>query len=360
MICIVYGGESCEHDISVITALSVYNAIKRNKKTLLVYQKNDSFYIGKKLSEIKTYKDFSEKGLKEAYFQNGCLYVKSLIKDKRIKIECAVMCNHGGSGEDGGLSGYFETVGVPYTASGVFGSGVCMDKVYTKLLLEKLKFPTVNYRIYRAGYKVEKIENMEFPLIIKPARSGSSVGIAYANDGKELRDGIDFAIRFDDKLLIEKALTNFREFNCAVFEGKDGIVVSEVEEVFFKKEYLDFYDKYMSDGEGGRKIPAQINEKLGERIKRMTKEIYLLLELKGVVRVDYMYCEGKLYVNEINTIPGALANYMFRDGGIDAEELVDSIIYAAKKEFERKRKLTRDFSSNVLKNYNGIKEGIKK
>jgi len=361
MIGIVFGGESCEHDISVITALSVNNAIKNDFETILVYLKNDGFYVGKELSDINTFKDFNHSKFKSAFFANGALYIKKAVGYKRLELDCVLMCNHGGKGEDGSLSGYFETTGIPYTASGVFGSSVCMDKVYTKLLLEKLKFPTVSYDIYRVGFKTDKFENSEYPLIIKPARLGSSVGIAYVNDFAELKKGIEFALQFDDKLLIEKALVNFREFNCAAVNGENGISVSDVEEVSFSDKYLNFDDKYMNSCGTGRKIPAQISDKLTEKIRRMTREIYLLLELKGIVRIDYMFSEGKLYVNEINTIPGSLAGYMFTNRGMAIVDLVKESVYIAQKEFKQKRNLTRDFSSDVLRHFDGTKSGgIKK
>lgn len=361
---LVYGGESCEHDISVITALGAYNMAKARYQIYLVYLKNGCFWTGDALKDPQFYSspDFSK--LKETWFTKGYMAVKKRLgRVAYFKVNCALMCNHGGVGEDGSLSGYFEVADVPYTASGVFGSSLCMDKIYAKMLLEKFKFPVVNYRVYRKGYRCEKLEELGYPVIIKPARLGSSVGIAYANDRKELEEGLAFASKFDGKILVEKALCDFQEYNCAVCEGEGEIVVSEVERPIFDHEYLDFYDKYADSENSRREIPAQIDDKLRDKIKRITKELYLLLELKGAVRVDFLYADKKLYVNEINTIPGSLACYLFVPVGLKGVDVIGMAVDGAIADFNKKRALTRDFASDVLKSFKGggklgVKAGI--
>lgn len=348
---LVYGGESCEHDISVITALTAYNMVKNRYQIYLVYQKDGGFWTGDALKDVKFYQTFDKSKLKEAFFTRGYLAVKKRFGLKYFKINCALMCNHGGAGEDGSLSGLFEVADVPYTASGVFGSALCMDKVYSKMLLEKLKFPTVNYRIYRKGYRLEKMEELGYPVIIKPARLGSSVGISYANDRAELTEGLEYTQQFDTKILVEKALTNFEEYNCAVCENNGKIIVSDVERPVFDREYLDFNEKYVNIHNSDREIPANIDTKLRDRIQRMTREIYLLFELKGVVRIDYLYADNKLYVNEVNTIPGSLSCYLFKTSGLKGVDIIDNIVNGAIEDFKRKQKLTRDYASEVLKNF---------
>lgn len=361
MICLVFGGESCEHDISVITALSVYNAIKNDMEVTLVYMKNKKFFVGKKLSDISSYKNFCTNGLKEAHFSDGKIHIKTKFGYSKNEVECVIMCNHGGCGEDGCLSGYFETVGIPYTASGALGCGLCMDKAYCKSLLEKFKLPTVSFKIYRPGDDIGKIAEMGFPLIIKPARNGSSVGISVADDTEELENSIELALRFDDKLVIEKALSNFREFNCAVFSDGKNLVVSDIEEVRFADKYLDFNDKYSSLSQAERIIPAVIPDKLKEKIINFTKKIYCIFELGGVVRTDFLHSDGKLYINEINAIPGSMACYLFRQKNIDTTTIMENIIIEAKERKNRKSTLEYDFASNVLKEFDGIKgDGIKK
>ncbi len=350
---LVYGGESCEHDISVITALTTLKMIKTRYQVYPVYLKEGGFWTGKALEDINFYKSFDKTKLHETVFSNGLMAVKKRFGYKYFKVNCVLMCNHGGAGENGSLSGYFEVANIPYTASGVFGSSACMDKVYTKMLLEKFKFPVVNYRIYRKGYRLEKLEELGYPLIVKPARLGSSVGISYANDRSELNDGLEFSLRFDNKILVEKALENFDEYNCAVCEHGGKIKVSDVEHPIFDKEYLDFEEKYVNAHNQKREIPAEIDEKLRDKIQRMTREIYLLFELKGVVRIDFLYADKKLYVNEINTIPGSLACYLFKSANLSGVDVVSGMVDAAIADFKRQKTLITDFASDVLKNFDG-------
>lgn len=360
-IIIIFGGISCEHDISIITALSAYNAVASEDNYILVYMKNGLFYIGDKLKDINTYINFDIKSVKEVFFKKEHLIYKNFWK-KPLKIDCALMCNHGGEGENGSLSGFFEVNNIPYTASSVLGSSVCMDKVFTKLLLEKCKMPVVSYRIFHRNDSIEKIEELDYPIIIKPANLGSSVGIAYANNRDELIAGIDFALQFDEKLLIESALVNFEEYNCAALQGNDEIIVSEIERPVFNKEYLNFYDKYVSSKDIKRELNPDIDKKIRDRILKTTADIYSLLELKGIVRIDYLYCNNKLYVNEVNTIPGSLAFYLFKAKNYEFKEIIKLSIETAISTFNRKQLLIRDFSSTVLENYscNKLKTGVKK
>lgn len=361
-IIIIYGGISCEHDISIITALSAYNAISTSENNyILVYMKNGLFYAGDKLKDINSYINFDSKSVKEVVFKKQTMLYKSVFK-KPIKIDCALMCNHGGEGENGSLSGFFEVNNIPYTASGVFGSSICMDKVFSKLMLEKYKIPVVSYRIYRKNDSIEKLEELGYPMIIKPANLGSSVGIAYANNIDELMAGLEFALQFDEKLLVESALTNFEEYNCAAVQGDDGIIVSEIERPVFNKEYLNFYDKYVSSTDIRREINPDIDKKIRDKIIKTTEDVYSLLELKGIVRIDYLYSNNRLYVNEVNTIPGSLAFYLFKAKGYEFREIIKLSIENAISTFNRKQFLIKDFSSSVLENYscNKLKTGVKK
>lgn len=360
-IALVYGGESCEHDISIITALSVYNSIKWEYNITLVYMKNGKFYVGDKLSDIVTYTDFNDSKLCEVFFQNGSILKRKKRSFASQSIDCALLCNHGGSGENGSLSGYMEIAKVPYTACGVLASSICMDKVFTKYLLEKFHFPVLGYKVFKSGNDIDSLQELGFPVIIKPANLGSSVGISLAYDIEGLRSGIELGLMFDDKLLIEKALTDFTEFNCAVANGSDGIITSEIEKPVFASGYLNFYDKYLST-DNTRELPAVMSDKLREKIDTICKQIYALFELKGVVRIDFLYKNEKLYVNEINTIPGSLSTYLFKVKGIDTAQLIDFMVEDAIKVYKMKNSHVKDFSSSVLKNFDmsKLKTGIKK
>lgn len=357
---LTFGGDSCEHDISVITAFSVINSINDIFNIVPIYIKNGKFYISKKTVKFNKIVNFLKKKFKEVGFSAGSLYCLGM-KDKRIKLDCVLICNHGGGGENGALCGVFEMAGIPYTSAGIFQSALFMDKIFTKFFLEKKKFPFVPYRVCKFE-DLNSAEELGYPLIVKPARQGSSVGIGLAKTMAELVECFKFAAEFDDKILIEKALVNFTELNCAAYLSNGKIIVSDVERVGIPGEYYDFKAKYMSN-EATREIPAQIDNKLTEKIKRMTTEIYKIAELKGVVRIDYLLSEnGKLYVNEINTVPGSLAFYMFKRQGTDMKKLVKDIVEEAIKFFEKKEKLISSYNADVLAGFNvsKLELGVKK
>lgn len=360
-IAIVYGGDSCEHDVSIITAVTVRNMIKNDCDARLVYLRDGCFRTGKGLEKIGVYGNFDGKKFREVFFKNGKMFYIGKFGLKSEDIDCALVCCHGGEGENGSLSGYFEVADVPYTASGVFASALCMDKVFSKLLLAKLKFPVVPYSVFRrGGGAAEGVEALGYPVVVKPARQGSSVGISIAKNSEELRESIATALLYDDKILIETALQNFEEYNCAAAEIGGKIVVGEIERPTSLGEYLDFYDKYFSAA-AGREFPAKIDKKLRDKIRKYTEEIYKSFELKGPVRVDFLRSEGKLYVNEINTIPGALACYLFKYGDIGGSELLEGSVDAAIAKHAESKKLRRNFASEILKNYvGGGKKGLKK
>ena len=363
-IAIVYGGESCEHDVSVITALSAYHVAKMKYQTYLVYYKDNTFWVGDALKDVSFYANGEKKGLRECRFEKNRLVVRSRWQEKRYVVDCVLVACHGGAGENGSLAGYFETIGMPYSSSEPYGSALFMDKSFTKDFLTRYRIPFVHAITVKEGEPIP--EPFEYPVIVKPASLGSSVGIGIARDPKELEEKVAEAFRFDRKILLETCLTNFREFNCAVCRKGEEIVASEVEEPVFKKEYLDFYDKYC-DGETARRVlPAAIDEKLREKIRATAKSIYAKAELKGVVRVDYLFDGKKLFVNEINTVPGSLALYLFAPLGIRGIDVLRWIIDDAIDTFTKKQKKRSDFSSDVLRNYDekkgtkGIKGGVKK
>jgi D-alanine-D-alanine ligase len=360
-IALLYGGESCEHDISIITAISIYNAIRWDYNVILVYMKNGKFLIGDKLSKISTYTNFNENKLTEVFFQNGCILKRKKYSLQHQMIDCALICNHGGAGEDGSLSGFFEIAKIPYTGCGVLASSICMDKVFAKYLLEKFHFPVLSYKVFKKGMDIEYLQDIVYPVIIKPACLGSSVGISIANDEEGLKSGIELGLMFDDKLLIEKALTEFEEYNCAVCLGDNEILVSEIEKPIFNTGYLNFYDKYIST-DNTRELPAKVSKKIKDKIYSLCNQLYTTFELKGVVRIDFLYKGEKLYVNEINTIPGSLSTYLFKAKGIDTLHLIDNMIENAIAVLKEKRKKITDFSSSVLKNLDkfSLKTGVKK
>lgn len=356
---LLFGGDSCEHDVSVITALSVYNSIKDVCRILPIYVKNNTFFMCKKTLKIDKIVNFSQKEFYEIGFASNCLYFVGRRK-KKIPVYCAVNCCHGGNGENGALAGALDMAGIPQTSPDVYQSALFMDKAFTKYFLEKKKFSVVPYRVVTKN-DFEAARELAFPLIVKPAAQGSSIGITVAETEDELSEAIEFASKFDKKILVEKALVGFTELNCAAYKKGDEIIVSEVEKIVSDKKYYDFASKYVKN-DVSRETPAKIDDKMTERVKNLTRSLYVASELKGVVRVDFLLsATGKLYVNEVNTVPGSLAFYLFKGkGGI--RRIVFDTVSECRADFEEKAKLIKDYSGDVLSNFDEgkLEMGVKK
>ena len=357
-IIITFGGESCERDISVITAITAYNAVFATYRIFPIYLKDDKFYSVKNISKIKEIANFSLSNFYEVEFKCGCMQ-KTGIFSKKIPISCAIICNHGGVGENGALEGFFETVGIPCTAPDVFQCAMFMDKIFTKQFLNNW-VRTLPWQELHKGESCN-LNKIEYPAIVKPARLGSSIGIGIAKTESELKERLEFAFNFDSIVLVEKALENFIEFNCAAFKYKGKTIVSDVEMLSFEREFYDFESKYLSSQIANREFPAKISDVLKDEIKETTKLIYEKSRCKGVIRIDYLY-DGNLYVNEVNAVPGSLSFYLFKNKNIDMEKLLDMLIEESEKEFKKRKELINTFESSILENINVDKLtfGVKK
>lgn len=363
---IVYGGRSCEHDISIITALYVYNALNlKSHNKLLVYFHEGSFYVGKDLANIETYVDFKPSKFNKVIFCNGNLYKISKKLVKFCKVDCALLCTHGGEGENGALQGFFEVNDIAYTSANVAASSLTMDKVLTKKMLEILGYKSLPYVTLGKDNASSAIKEFTkkwgFPIIAKPSKLGSSIGISVARNQKQAIDAIGLGFRFDDKLLIEKCLEDFIEINCAAIRNGEEILVSLPEKLSFDSDYLSYDDKYMCNMKlpNNREYPAKIDDKLISKIQELTRQIYVDFNLSGVVRVDYLLKNNEIYVNEINTIPGSLSYYLFSKLDINISQLVDILIKQSHKERLQKSSLVNSFSSQVLSHYKRNKETLK-
>lgn len=374
---VLYGGTSCERDISVLTGVQA--AAAADKKRYCVYpvfwSAGDRFYVPDKYSDLERYAKSEYDGGREVVFYKDTLcYVKKNKLKPLCKVDCVLICTHGGRGENGALQGYFQTLGIPYTSPDVLACAVGMDKDIFKAVCKKLSLPLLPYVTAREsedrGAVVKKASKLGYPLIVKPASQGSSIGINVCKDEKELEDALDTAYEYDDKAVIEKALDDFREINCACVKIGGEILPSTLEEPVVWRDFLSFEDKYMSGkkGNGDRKVrdfPAQLDEKTGCDIQNMTAKVYAALALKGIVRCDYLIdrASGKVYFNEINTIPGSLAGYLYTDKGLTLKEIITETVeecISTKRGAKEK-----GYSSGVLQYYakggsNACKSGAKK
>ena len=379
---IIFGGETVEHEVSIISALQAIKNIDEDKYEVVpIYiDKNRNWYTGMELLNIENYKNsnFLFKNIipvslckfKDEFW---LLREKGLFRRVEDKIDVAFPIVHGTNAEDGSLAGYLESIGIPYVGSGVLGSAIGQDKVVMKQLMKSEGLPITDY-VWFYDFEYTNDENsilkdilkLGFPVIVKPARLGSSVGISVAHNIDELKTAISEASKYDEKIVVEKIVNNLVEVNASVLGSNEFAMVSELEEVMGVDEFLSYQDKYIGGKKGtkskgmastNRIIPARINRELTNEIKDLSLKIFKLLNLSGVVRIDYLIDKknSKVYVNEPNIIPGSLSFYLWKESGKDYKTLLDDLITLSIKNYKKKKKKVYSFESNILKNFNGLK-----
>lgn len=384
---VIFGGESVEHEVSIISAVQAMKSIDTEKYEIipLYIGKDREWYTGKLLMNIETYKDMN---LLKKYATNVVLTNKEdkfvLIKKKGLRrivdyIDVALPVVHGTNVEDGTLQGYLELIGIPYAFSNLYSASIGQDKVFQKQILESSGIPVVKYdwffdNEFRENEKeiLKKIKKIGYPVMVKPARLGSSVGISKVKNEDEIIDAINEAIKYDEKILVEKVVENLVEVNCSVLGNYEYQEASEIEEVMGLDEFLSYKDKYLGNSKTkgksskgmvstNRILPARLDDKLTNNIKETSKETFRVLNACGVIRIDYLIDKktNKFYVNETNTIPGSLSYYLWEATGKEYKALLDDIISLAIKTYKRKKKKTYSFETNILSNYGGCK-GTKK
>lgn len=376
---VIFGGESVEHEISIISANQAIHALDVNKYDVLpIYiSKKREFYIGKELFDLKEYKDLNIliNKLEKVNIKNvdGKVIVepikKSLFKNTNYELDVIIPVVHGTNGEDGVLQGYLELLNIPYSSSNVVASAVGQDKAVMKSVLKENNISIVDwFWVYafeldeKKEYINKKANEIGFPLILKPANLGSSIGIEFANNIDELYEAIEKCGNYDEKVIIEKKIESFREINCSVlgtiYENNCGVL----EEVNMgkKDELYDFGTKYTSNKSGSklgmastnREIPAKLSKEVENEIYRLAKETFRVVGASGVCRIDFIVDDNnKVYVNEINNIPGSLAFYLWQDKGIDFSKLMDELVNIAFIKKDKKDKKVFSFDSNVLSNF---------
>lgn len=367
-IAVIYGGESVEHDISIITALQAMKNIKGYEFVPLYIKPNGEIVSADNLNDGKIYLNYDKlvKNEKKAFFlpSSGEIYFckKSKIKEK-FKPYCALLCNHGHGGEDGLLQGLLEMCKIPYSSSSVASSALTMDKVFTKIILEKFHITTPAYVHfdkfkYKHSYDeiLKEVEvKVGFPCIIKPSSGGSSVGISICENALMFNQLTRNALEFDDKILVEKYIENAKEFSCGVVKSGNKLFSSKIWQVK-KGKMFTFEEKYIQNE---KEEHDEIGKKLEEKIKNLACSCYEVLEEAGVVRVDFLLDEkdGKLYVGEVNSIPGSLAFNLFK---FPFSDLICCLVEEGVERMKGKGQINYSFSSTAIKNYLELGDKISK
>ncbi len=372
---VLFGGPSVEHEVSVITAQQALHVLGDFEDYHLVpvyIDKKGRWYTGDALLSLESFKDLKalEKNITRVNIlktdKGAALHRWPLPKvgdGKIADIDVAFPIIHGSFGEDGALQGLLEYLDIPYTGSNVLGAAMTMDKIASKFFLKDRGIPVIEGTfVYSSewlddeGAALRRIEEtLDYPVIVKPADIGSSVGIQIAHHRQGLIDALDQAIRFSERILIERKAENFREINVSLVGSKDGIECSLLEEPFFSEDILSFSDKYEKGEKGGegmaslkRKIPADLTEEQADEVHRIAKEAYRLLDLSGIVRIDFILESDRIYMNEFNTTPGSLSFYLWEPAGVPFDELLKKHLAIGYANYRRKKALVHSHDTNIL------------
>lgn len=363
---VIFGGRSCENEISVLTGVFVARLLQEKYDVLPVYLHTDGkAYTGSKALEADTFKTLRIENFQRLIIEDGVAYAFSPEKRRLRKIavlDGAINCCHGGFGEGGGVSAWMERNGIPLASPDFTASGIFMDKCLTKVVMRGLEIPVldsirVNEKDYekRGAFLLKTIAaRLKFPVVIKPAHLGSSIGICVARNEEEAKAGIENAFLLDNRVLIEKYLENKRDVNCAAYTLNGEIFVSDAEAAFGDGIY-SFEEKYVkrkSDENrgvfqkgGGR---YALNGEIREKIRAYTRKIYKRMNLCGAVRFDYLVAGKDVYLCEVNTVPGSLAYYLFCERISEAKNLfADLIEEAIRTKSEGKKILTTGILQSV-------------
>lgn len=380
---LIFGGMSYEHDISIVTASQIFNKTRLKDYNLIpIYiSKGNRFFAYKNdkfnLSDFSNFEENKQnKYFKEIVFvsgNKGVVFYKTIFGLKEyIRSNIAILACHGGNGENGKLVAYLELFGIYSSAGSVEGLGISMNKMHFKNYMKGLKLPVVSGFVISSKKYFEnkniydlKLKFAKFPLVLKPVNGGSSIGLFVAKTKAEFEKMLFSAFEFDDNVLVENFISQAREFNIAVLGDVDNFKISEVDEPLKLNEILSFDDKYLNNGsknskcgakETGsmvsqnRKFPANISSILRERLRNLAMKAFISLNLSGVVRIDFLYDEqkDKVYICEINSIPGSLSYYFFCQGEVLIDKFICELISLAKVKKDKGLNIKIDYITKIL------------
>ncbi len=379
-IAVIFGGRSAEHDVSIITAhtpIIESLLITGQYDVWPVYvAKDGSWYADQVMNDMAFFKnpDFESQLVQQKkiqlLFDNGLYIIWPGLRSRSVKIDIVFPAMHGTFGEDGSLMGLLRMAAVPFVGCDLAASAVAMDKVLTKQVIEAEHIPVVPYVWFtKAEWESQhdalmgKISKLTWPLFVKPVHLGSSIAMCKVKNETDLRNAIEVALYYDEKVLIEEAIEPLIELTLPMI-GNDTIQYAHIERPLNKTEFFDFNDKYLSGQKTGggvnsqySEIPAMISDDLAARVREYGRQVYRILGCSGIARVDFLVNSNsnKLYVNEVNTLPGSLYAHNWRKAGVSDVELVSKLIALAEERFRQQQAITYTFSSNVLQQAGGAK-----
>lgn len=374
-VAVIFGGRSVEHDVSIVTGHQIMAAFPKDLYEVVpVYISRDgAWFTGDPLLDLD---NFTNKGLLQLEGVASCLlspdtrhhglivnplagrFSKSAVK----RIDVAFPALHGTHGEDGSLQGLFELADLPYVGYATLGSALTNDKAMTKMVLRQADVPVLEDVVFsreswlnQPDQVLEEIQqSLAFPLFVKPATLGSSIGISRADSLPLLRAGIDIAANFDRRIMVEPAIADGIEINCSVIGFGDKFQASTLEQPLSWDEFLSYEDKYLRGDEGmksaERIIPAPVDDALTTRLQQLSLRAFQAVDGRGIARIDFLVRpeRDEIYLNEINTMPGSLALYLWREDGLSPSQLVQRLVDLAREAHAEKRRNMYDYQTNLV------------
>lgn len=378
---VLFGSRTCEHEVAIISAVQLMRNVNREKYDVIpvyISQKGE-WFTGEPLLDMKTYTPFDPfaKGLIPVHLDltagSGALLhyapPRGLLGGGReevvARLDCVIPVMHGLHGEDGSVQGLLELANIPYASTGITGSAVGMDKITMKRFFRGMGYPVLpDCALTRAQWErnadatLDQVEkSLPYPVFVKPACLGSSIGVSRADGRDKLREALQLAFSYDRRVLVEQGLDKPIEVNCSVlgFDGERRASVLEMPNA--GTGFLDFAEKYLAGSTGSkgmaslkRIVPAPIGEELTQALQALSLDIFDAMDCKGVVRIDYMLDRHSdhYYITEINTIPGSLAYYLWAETGLPYDQLIDEMVKYALRAFQEKERNSFAYSSDIL------------
>ena len=388
---VIFGSRSCEREVAIISAVQLMNHVNVEAYDVIpVYiSEQGVWYTGAPLRKIETFRHFNPDapGIErvELDMTAGSGALLSTRPGKGLfghptrvmvaRLEVCLVVMHGLNGEDGTLQGMLELANLPYTSTGVAGSAIGMDKIMMKQFFRGAGLPVLpgawftrsRWEAAREQVLDEVEAQLGYPVFVKPANLGSSIGVSRADHREGLADSLDLAFDYDRRVLLEKGLDRPIELNCSVLGYDDEVEASPIEMPISAEKFLDFKEKYLASGGSKgmaslhRVLPAPIPEELRDRLQQLSCDIFRMLDCKGVVRIDYMWDRATedVFITEINTIPGSLAFYLWENAGVKYQTLIDRMVRCARRAHEDKNSRNYAFTSDILKNVSLGAKGAK-
>ena len=374
---VIFGGRSVEHEVSIITAIQAMEYIDKEKYEVIpIYITKDlEWYTGGCLKFIETFKEVEliKRYAKKVHLVNKdgryILQTNGLLKVEVNELHLAFPIVHGANVEDGSIQGYLNLIGIPYVGSSIYSSVLAQDKVFMKQVLKSNYIPFTNFfwfgeRFYRNKKEelFKQIDELSYPLIIKPATLGSSVGIEEITRKEEIDSTIERVFQFDTKVIMEEKVEDLIEYHCAVLLTPNGNITSEIEEVVTSKDMIEYNDKFLvddtiEDSSIKRTCPANISEKLRKEIELLSLAAFKMLNMRGTARIDFLYDNKtkKLYVDEVNSIPWCFSHHLWEARNISYQELLNIMLKDAIDVEIKNQQRTMTIESDIISKMNSKK-----